>query len=163
MRTLAVAVSAAASLTAACAPPAAELTDAERSAIVEEITAVLDSFWDSWRAADYDRGMSFYLDSPETAFTSHGLTLVGFATINETFRPVFEDVERQEMDLDKTHINVLSRDVVHVTESGSYTQIDNEGVRGRTAPFSFSATWILRDGEWKMVTCHQSERLPQTE
>ena len=54
MRTLAVAVSAAASLTAACAPPAAELTDAERSAIVEEITAVLDSFWDSWRAADYD-------------------------------------------------------------------------------------------------------------
>ena len=160
MRFLAVVT--AASLAAACQPAPAELTDAERSAIVEEITSVLDSFWDSWRAADYTQGMSFYLDSPETAFTSHGLTLVGFATINETFRPVFEDVERQEMDLDKTLINVLSRDVVHVTESGSYTQTDNEGARGRTAPFSFSATWVLRDGEWKIVTCHQSERQPQT-
>ena len=126
--------------------------------MVTEITSVLDSFWDSWRAADYDRGMSFYLDSPETAFTSQGVTIVGFATINDTFRPVFEDIERQRMDLDKTHINVLSHDAVHVTESGSYTQFDYDGAEIRTAPFSFSTTWVLRDGEWRILTCHQSER-----
>ena len=157
------AVVAAASLAAACQPAPAELTDAERSAIVEEITAVLDSFWDSWRAADYDRGMSFYLDSPETAFTSQGVTIVGFATIDETFRPVFVNISRQDMDLDETHITVLSRDAVHVTESGSYTQFDVEGAEIRTAPFSFSTTWVSRNGEWKIVTCHQSERQPLTE
>jgi len=156
-------VAAAASLAAACQPAPAELTDAERSATVEEITAVLDSFWGSWRAADYDRGMSFYLDSPETAFTSQGATLVGFATINETFRPVFANVERQRMDLDETHINVLSHDAVHVTQSGSYTQFDHDGAEIRTAPFSFSTTWVLRNSEWKILTCHQSEGQPQTE
>jgi uncharacterized protein (TIGR02246 family) len=149
---------AAASIVAACQPASVALTDADKSAVVEELAPVLEASWEAWRAVDYDSGMSFYLDSPETVFTSQGATIRGFAAINEAFRPAFANIEQQEIDLTETHITVLSVDAVHVTESGMYAQFDGTDVELRRAPFSFSATWVRNDGEWRIITCHQSEQ-----
>ncbi|UCD23438.1 MAG: nuclear transport factor 2 family protein [Gemmatimonadota bacterium] len=157
MRTVSTVLSAVVFLIVGCASPPSELSETERTAVIDDITVVLDSFWGTWEAVDYDRGMSFYLDSPETVFTSGGATIVGFTAINDAFRPVFANVQRQAVNLEEAHINVLSRAAVHVTESGTYTQFDGSGAEITSASFSFSTTWVLRDGDWKIVTCHQSE------
>jgi uncharacterized protein (TIGR02246 family) len=143
-----------------CQPAPADLIETERRALQTEVGAVVAAFWDTWREADYEAGMSYYLDSPETVFTGSGIMIRGYDAMVETFRPAFLAVSSQEMDLEETQILVLAHDVAQVTQSGVYAQTDTAGARGPEIPFSFSTTWVLREGEWKVITCHQSERRP---
>lgn len=150
-------------LIAACNPSPATLTDSERAAITDSVSVVLDAFWNAWRQADYEAGMSYYLNSPQTIFTGSGVTLHGYDAMFEAFQPAFVGIAQQRMDIDDTNMIVLSPDAVHVSQSGVYSQTDTAGVSGPDIPFSFSTTWVLRDGEWKIITCHQSDRRPASQ
>jgi ketosteroid isomerase-like protein len=163
MRCLAFSVFASAAVVISCQPAPTQLTDAERSSITERIGTLLEAFWTDWRNADYDAGMSHYLDSPETVFTGSGVLIHGYDTLHDAFRPAFAAVSSQQFDLENTDIVVLAHDAVQVSQSGTYSQTDTAGVSGPTRPFSFSTTWVLRDGEWKIIACHQSERTPPPE
>jgi hypothetical protein len=58
--------------------------------------------------------------------------------------------------VNKDYIAVMSRDhVVYVTE-GSYSITNLEGETGPEYPWTSTAVWVNKEGEWKILHYHQS-------
>jgi hypothetical protein len=49
-----------------------ELTDEQRAAIRDTVDALMVDFWGAWRQADFDHGLAFFHDAPETAWALGG-------------------------------------------------------------------------------------------
>ncbi len=142
----------------ACQPAATELTDTEKTALADSIGVVLQEFWDAWAETDFDRGMLYYLDSPDMTFSwGAGRMILGFDAADASWRPMFETVEKQVIDMADTHINVLDRDVVSASQRGSYTPQFRSGDTGPTYQFSFTTVWVRADDGWKIIAGHQSD------
>ena len=55
-------------LIAGCQPPVVELTEDMKAGIAAEVDATAAAWWDRWAAVDYDGGMAFFEDVPETTW-----------------------------------------------------------------------------------------------
>ena len=141
----------------ACQPADTELTDYQKGEIEAEVNLELETIWDPFRQADFDRGIAYWEDSPEQLFgTSEGGILKGFAAIDAAFRPTFTTIASQEINVDETHIEVVTRDVVYAMQRGTYSETDTSGVTGPTWPFAYSFLWTRTDAGWKVSSAHMS-------
>ncbi len=141
----------------ACQPATTELTEEQKAAIADTVNALLDDYWDAWRDVDFDRGMSFFLDAPETAFASADQVDYGLATLDSKYRPFMATFESQEITLADSRTTVLASNAVYTMQRGTYVQTDTAGVVGDTLPFAYSMVWVRRNGEWKVLAGHQSD------
>jgi hypothetical protein len=148
---------------AACQPATTELTDAEKAAIADEVNAINAEFWDVWRAADYEQGMLYYLNSPDLAFAMEGVVDYGYAEIDAKYRPWYANVASMTITVTDSRTTVLARDVVYIMETGTSSPTDTAGVTGPESPFALTHIWVLRDGEWKIHLGHQSLPTPEAE
>ena len=57
----------------------AQLTDAEKNVINDEVSALQVEFWDAWREGDFDRAVSYYCDSPDLTMAIDGAMHFGYA------------------------------------------------------------------------------------
>ena len=156
MRRLALAAVSLAFLANACQPATMELTEEEKAEIADEVNALHAEFWDAWRATDFDRGMSYFYDSPDLAFAENGVLNYGYADMDAKYRPMFTSVASQEITMTDSRTTVLAPDVVCIMEAGTYTVTDTAGVTGPEQSFAYTWIWIRRDGEWKVHIGHQS-------
>lgn len=139
---------------AACQPATTELTEEQKAEIAAEVNAIHAEFWDAWRAADYDRGVS-YLDSANLVFAYEG-TVFGFATFDEMWRPAFANIASQTISIGDSRTTVLAPDVVCIMDAATYTTTDTLGVTSPQESFAFTGVWVRRDGEWKLLLVHES-------
>ena len=139
----------------ACRPAASDLSQEQEAAVVEAVSAANAAYWDAWRAADWDRGMAFYVDSPEFVWAAGGVAYFGLDEL-EAARPGFAHVASQTFTFRSTEIFVMAADAASVTATGTWTQTDTAGVTGPTREFAWTAIWVLRDGEWKTHLAHMS-------
>jgi hypothetical protein len=140
---------------AACQPVTTELTEAQKTEIAAHITALNSEYWDAWRAADWDRGMGYYVNSPDFIWAAGGVVYLGYAALDAT-RPQFGYVANQTFTFGDTRVAVLSADAATVTALGTWSQTDTAGVTGPERDFAWTALWALHDGEWKMQLVHMS-------
>ncbi len=145
---------------AACAPAPAELSDDDRQAVHDEVAAQLESFWQVWRQADFDRGMALYDDHPDFSFASEGTMWRSRAAADSAFRPTFADVQSQNVEFEETHIVVLGRDHVYSAQRGTYSQTLADGTTTPPSTFAFTMVWVRSNGEWKVRLGHHSEPSP---
>ena len=68
---------------AACQPASTELTDYQKAEIAAEVELLHGQFWDAWRAADVDRGLSYYPNTPEAAYATEGELFYGSAAVED--------------------------------------------------------------------------------
>ncbi len=149
---------------AACQPADTELTDYQKGEIEAEVNLELETMWDLFRQADYDHGIAYWEDSPEQLFgTSEGGILKGFAAIDAAFRPGFTTIASQVLNVDETHITVITQDVVYVMQRGTYAATDTSGVTDPTRPFAYSYLWTRTDAGWKVSSAHMSTGDPMEE
>ena len=149
---------------AACQPATTEISEEQKVEIAAELSTVLDTFWDVWRSADYDRGLTYWEDSPELVFAgTEGGIMMGFATFDRAFRPGFTTVASQGIDCDETHVKVITRDAAYAMQRGTYFATDTSGVTGPTRPFAYTYLWIRTDAGWKITAAHMSEGDPVDE
>ena len=138
----------------ACQPRAATLTDARKAEIAAEVSTRNAEYWDAWRAADWDRGMAFYADSPDFVWAAGG-TVFSLSELQHS-RPRFARVASQIFAFRDSRTFVMAPNVATVTALGTWAQTDTAGVTGPAREFAWTALWLLRDGEWKMYMVHMS-------
>ena len=147
----------------ACQPAAMELTDAEKAAIADDVNAITAEFFDVWRAADWERGMTYYYDSPEMVWAWEGVIDYGYAEVDAKYRPGFASVASQTFDITDSRTTVLSRDVVLFTATMLWSQTDTAGLTGPEMHIAWTGVWVLRDGAWKVQHAHTSQPPPEAE
>ena len=147
----------------ACQPVTMEMTDAEKATIAEEVNAINLDFWNSWREGDFDRGMTYYANSPDLAFAMEGVVDYGYAEIDAKYRPGFANVASQVLRVTHSQTTVLAPDVVCIMETATFSQTDHDGVTTPETDLALTAIWMLRDGEWKIHLAHESLPTPETE
>jgi ketosteroid isomerase-like protein len=144
---------------ASCQPRAIELTQQRRAAVIAEVNAVNAEFWEAWRAADWDRGMAYYLDSPDFVWAAGGAVFFGKSTL-EGYKPGFANVASQAFTFRDSRTIVMAPDAASVTATGTWAQTDTSGVTGPRREFAWTGIWILRGGEWKLHLAHLSYLVP---
>jgi ketosteroid isomerase-like protein len=140
---------------AACQPRTAALTDQRKAEIAAEVNALNAQYWDAWRAADWDRGVAYYVDSPDFVWAAGGTVYFGVNVLQES-RPRFNSVASQTFTFQDSRTIVMAPDAVTVTALGTWAQTDTAGVTGPAREFAWTAVWMLRNGEWKMHLVHMS-------
>jgi len=144
---------------ASCQPATTELTVQQKGEMAAEVELVLDSFWDAWRAADVDRGMSYYLNSPEMIWASGDQVVRGWTAVNDIAQAA--DIASQAIILTESHTTVVALGVVHVMQRGSYSVTTLDGTTGPAFPCTVSSVWVRSDGEWKAQFVHVAQTLPE--
>jgi uncharacterized protein (TIGR02246 family) len=140
-----------------------ELTDAEQAEIAAQVEAVNADWWNAWRNADFATGMSYYVDSPDLAFVMQGALDFGYAEVDAKYAPGMDGVASQDITITDSQTLVLARDVVTITDAGTYSATDTAGVAGPEMGFAVTNVWVLRDGEWKIRVGHESFVMPEPE
>lgn len=133
--------------------PPAEMTEAEREAIVAEVEVWLGDFGEAWESLDLDRAFALNVQTPEFTWAGSGSITRGFDTWAELTRAGYSSVESVDWRPTDNHIVVLSQDAVVVLDVGTVVGSNAEGVFPEE-PYSY--TWVLvrRDGEWKLLLAH---------
>ena len=148
-------------VSAACQPAPTEMTEQEISEVAAQVNAINDGFWNAWRDADIERGVSYYYDSPEFTFAIEGELLVGFSEVQEVTRSTYANIASQSITVAESYTTVLSPDLVYLVDRASYAVTDTDGVTGPDTQFVFTALWRNTDGEWKVHHAHLSNPPPQ--
>jgi uncharacterized protein (TIGR02246 family) len=143
----------------ACQPRAADLTEQRKAEIAAEVNALNAEYWEAWRAADWDRGMAYYVDSPDFVWAAGGVVHFGLNVLEEA-RPGFANVASQMFAFRDSRIIVMAPDAASVTATGTWAQTDSAGVTGPARDFAWTAVWVLRDGGWKIQLVHMSYPVP---
>jgi hypothetical protein len=139
----------------ACRPGTMELTDGRKAEIAAAVNTANVEYWDAWRAADWDRGMSYYHDSPDFVWAAGGTVYYGLNALKDA-QPRFENVASQTFTFRDSRTVVMAPDAASVTALGTWAQTDTAGVTGPSREFAWTALWMRRDGEWKMHLVHMS-------
>ena len=148
---------------AGCQAATTELTDEQKAEIAAEVNAINTEFWGAWRQGDFDRGMSYYYNSPDLALAYEGVVDYGYAEIEAKYRPGMANVASQDIAITSSETTVLAPDVVCTMDAGTYAVTDTNGVTGPQSAFAVTLIWVLRGGEWKIHIGHESMPSPQTE
>jgi hypothetical protein len=141
---------------AACQPAATELTEEQKLAIAEEVNEVNAEFFDVWSQADWERGMTYYYNSPETVWATEGTLDYGYSEIDAKYRPTFAGVASQIFTITDSRTTVLAPTVASFTANIAWSRTDTTGVTGPEMKIAWTAIWVLREGEWKVQTAHVS-------
>ncbi len=142
---------------AACQPTTTELTEEQRAEIAAEVKTIHAEFWNTWREANVDDVMTYYLDSPSFGFSHVGEMIRSFSEYEELVQSAFATVGSQTITITDMHTTVLAPDVVCVMDRGVYAVTDTAGVIGTEAAFTSTVIWVLHDAEWKVQHAHASE------
>jgi ketosteroid isomerase-like protein len=146
----------------ACQPGTTKLTEKQKAEIAAKVYTVNAEFWDAWRAADWNRGMAYYLDSPDFVWAAGGAAYFG-STVLEKYKPGFANVASQTFTFRDSRIIVMAPDAASVTAIGTWAQTDTAGVTGPARAFAWTGIWILRDGKWKIHLAHLSYPVREAE
>ena len=130
--------------------PSAEMTEAERVAIVAEVEAYLAEYEEAWEALDLDRALSLNVQTPEFTWAMDGVITRSFATIDEFSRSFYSTIEAVDWTNADKHISVLSRDAVAVFDVGTEVVTTTEGVSTEST-YTYTYVLVRRDGAWKML------------
>ncbi len=151
---------AAVAVLAACQPTSPELTEEQKAALADSVSAMHAEMWQPWLAADLDRGMPYFLNSPDVVWGVNSEIRYGYDNIDALFRPIMDGLASQEFTVADRRVVVLARDVVCVIEHGTLAATDTAGVTLPASPFAMTTIWVRRDGEWKIHLGHESVQTP---
>ncbi|MEE9184611.1 MAG: SgcJ/EcaC family oxidoreductase [Acidimicrobiia bacterium] len=153
---------AAVAVLAACQPTSPELTEEQKAALADSVSAMHAEMWQPWLAADLDRGMPYFLNSPDVVWGVNSEIRYGYDNIDALFRPIMDGLASQEFTVADRRVVVLARDVVCVIEHGTLAATDTAGVTLPASPFAMTTIWVRRDGEWKIHLGHESVQTPES-
>ena len=134
-----------------------QLTSAQRAVIAAEVDSVCDNEWyPAWETVDFDRGLSFIVDEPETAWVHEGQAIYTRAGIDAAFRPGAAMVQSQKFNWTNSRTVVLAPDVAYTIREGTYVATDTAGNVTPERRFAETTVWVKRDGEWRVLQGHGS-------
>ena len=144
-------------ITVGCEPPAPEFTDAMKAGIAAEVDATALEWWDAWRAVDYDRGMAYFEDDPEAAWTWDEGNLYTVAGMRAEWEGTWgADWESQQIDFTDSRTVVLAPDIAYTIRQFTAVVTDTSGAMLPQTSGVETLVWVKRNGEWKVLLGHES-------
>ena len=139
-------------------PPAStEMTEAERAQIQAEVDSLTAEWWKAWEVFDWNRGLSFVEDAPETTWTGAVQTVYSIAEMREVWPSAMAGLGRQDLDFTNARTVVLAPDIVWTLREGNYVLMDTAGAVVSEGQFNETAVWVKRSGEWKILLGHDDD------
>jgi ketosteroid isomerase-like protein len=144
-------------ITVGCEPPALEFTDAMKAEIAAEVDAAAEEWWDAWEAVDFDRGMAFFEDSPDAAWTWDEGNLYTVAGMEAEWEGDWgSDWQQQDIDFIDSRTVVLASDVAYTIREYTAVVTDTSGAMLPQTSGVETLVWVKRNGEWKVLLGHES-------
>ena len=143
---------------AACQPATTELTDAQKVEIEQAVIQAYQGYWNVWTAQEsVDGYMGYFHDwavSPLDGFES-------IAAVRAETLELWAYYRSWEVELGETRVLVLAPDVAVLEGTSVSVVTDITGLVMEWTQRS-SWVWILRDGQWKIVTggFHINQQFP---
>ncbi len=141
-------------LLAACQQAPQTLTDADRADIERAIMDRVDELINAIEEVDIDRIMLW--NEEDVAMGNNGSLYKSRDEILAVFRPGFEGLSEQKINLSHSKVTVLAPDVAIMSGEGVFTVTDTTGVTTPERPFVWTFVFIKKNGEWKFLQNHQS-------
>jgi hypothetical protein len=144
-------------------PTGLEMTEAEKRRIQAEVDSLTNEWWEAWKNFDWDRGLSFVEEAPETTWTGAGQTVYSVAEMREVWPPTMAGLARQDLEFTNARTVVLAPEIVWTLREGDYVLFDTAGVEVAAGQFNETAVWVKRQGEWKVLLGHDDDTTPTAE
>lgn len=140
-----------------CQPAPVELTESMKAEIAAEVDAAAAAWWQAWSDVDYDRGMTYFEDAPEAAWTWDEGTLYTVAGMNARWAGEWGTTwQHQQIDFTDSHTIVLTADIAYTIRQYDATVTDTSGVQLPQAKGVETIVWVKRNGQWKVLLGHES-------
>ena len=131
----------------ACSAAPATLSDAERQAVVSEVTDVMNELLEAMNAHDPDRVVSFYTDAPEFVALTCTSYITGGSTFKALVAPTYGPRTGATFEQRVVRAQALSPTAAVVSLSGGSSE----------APALFWTRVLVKDdGRWLITYEHQS-------
>ena len=143
--------------------PEPEFTDADRQAIVDEITRRGVEFNAIGEPERWEEGLSFWADGAEALFVGDPALFVQGVRVVSTKEDMIEfsrgfvgSRRSTNFDLQESYVAVLSPSLALQITEQHWNITNNEGETGSTFPLTNTTLWVNENGEWKVAHYHQS-------
>jgi ketosteroid isomerase-like protein len=141
------------------------MTNAERQEIATAVKERSNEMLEMNMKDEFDRALTFWADSSDESWMGNpGLMVQGIYVIpdkesfEKAFRPMSENRTSTNFTIAKDYTSVVSADCAIYVTQGTYSITNLEGETGPEYPWTSTAVWVKRDGEWKILHYHQSWR-----
>jgi len=133
-----------------CQSTAPAFTDGERDAVVAEIRAARDAYFDAATSFDADAMVAFWDEDFIHVSNAHvqPLTL-------EALREAWKPLSHIAMNITSERVVALSRDAGYTLLTASYAVYDTAGVVLETSDWAGTHIWVRTDGGWKVRAVHE--------
>jgi hypothetical protein len=150
MKNMLVAGVAAAILLQGCGSQAPIMTDAEETAVVAEITAARDAYFEAATDMDADAMVAFW-DEDFIHLSNASILPLTLEALKEAWRPL----SHIEMDVANERVVALSRDAGYTMLIGSYVVYDTAGAAVAESDWAGTHIWIRTADGWKVQAVHE--------
>ncbi len=133
-----------------CQPQAPAFTDVEEVAVVAEIAAVRDAYFDAATKLDAEAMVAFW-DEGFIHVSNHTVLPLTGEALAEAWKPL----SHIEMNILTDHVVALSRDSGYTVMTASYALYDNAGVVVDESDWAGTHIWTRTDEGWKVQAVHE--------
>jgi ketosteroid isomerase-like protein len=125
-------------------------TDTERAAVVAEIKAVRDAYFDAATSLDADAIVTFW--DPDIFHVSNASIMpLTREELTEAWRPL----SHIEMDVTSDRVVALTKDSGYTLSTASYIVYDAAGAAVDSNDWAGTHIWIRTDDGWKVHAVHE--------
>lgn len=133
-----------------CQPQAPTFTDDERAAVVAEIGAVRDAYFDAATHFDADALVAYW--APDFIHVSNAY--IQPLTVEE-MREAWKPLSHIEMDVTSDRVVALSRDSGYTIYTASYVVYDAAGTAIHESDWAGTHIWVRTEDGWKVHAVHE--------
>ncbi|NIM49961.1 MAG: DUF3225 domain-containing protein [Gemmatimonadales bacterium] len=139
---------------AACQPATTELTEEQRAAIADTVRQLADTFFEDFRALDFDRAMAPW--ASELVWAENGVLGANRDSLDTVWRGMFASIQEVTSgDWGEVHVKVLGPDAAVFSATFDWAGVDTSGAQIGTAGV-WTTVWLRTDEGWKIVHGHES-------
>ena len=141
---------------AACEPATTELTEEQKAAIADELSASKDANLAAIRDLDADRLLAFYENSEDFTWTLYGSVNRGWSTWAEHVRSAFSGMASVEScEISDDYLQILASDIAVgtglITMTGTTTAGDSFLIE-----HTYTTVSVKWDGQWKKINISET-------
>ena len=135
-------------------PSDSPMSEAQRTAIADTVTALTRAVIDGGNHVDADATFQRFAGGDDAAHMNMGTRYTRDSLV-ATYRTIFGRLERQQIDVGTPTVTVLGPDAAVLSATGQFSATPKTGAV-LASPFAWTFVWARRDGTWSLVHSHQS-------
>ena len=132
-----------------------QLTDAERSVIETNIKSIVKKIDKAYVEQNVDKIINYFMKSDNLQTALNGKVLIGWDSFSTMVREWHQVNKITSSPTDYIYVDVLSRDVAVVAESGLMVGKDHSDNEFNQR-WAWTAVFLKKGNEWKIVNAHES-------